>query len=87
MDRPKPQPPLDVTPFLELIDEDMYPCRSGGINHAGTSTTAVLLVFGPDAEEVQAVNDRLTAALLDHISGSRPKAHPLTSDRAPVMRQ
>jgi hypothetical protein len=38
MERPKPEPPLDITPFLELIDEEVYPCRSGGINAVGTST-------------------------------------------------
>jgi hypothetical protein len=38
MERPRPEPPLDITPFLELIDEEVYPCRSGGINAVGTST-------------------------------------------------
>jgi hypothetical protein len=76
MERPTPQPPLDITPFLELIDEAVYPCRFGSINHAGTSTTAVLLVFGPDAEEVQAVNDRLGVALLDHFKWQQTEGPP-----------
>jgi hypothetical protein len=62
--------------FLELIDEEIYPCRSGGKSAAGTSTTAVLLVFGPDAEEVQAINDRLQAALLDHIRWQQTEGPP-----------
>ena len=45
MERPKPEPPLDVRPFLELVDERTYPCRSGSVNAAGQSSTAVLLVF------------------------------------------
>jgi hypothetical protein len=67
MERPKQEPPLDVGPFLELIDDDLYPAQSGAINHVGDNTTAVLLVFGPDSDEVQAVRDRLTVALLDYI--------------------
>ena len=76
MERPQPDPPLDVTPFLELVDPELYPCRSGGINHAGKSTTAVLLVFGPDAEEVAAVNDLLQAALLDHLRWQQTEGPP-----------
>jgi hypothetical protein len=79
MERPKPEPPLDIRLFFELVDEGLYPCRSGGINHAGTSTTTVLLVFGPDAEEVQAVNDRLSAALLDRIRWQQTEGPPAES--------
>jgi hypothetical protein len=76
MERPRPDPPLDVRPFLELLDDQLYPCRSGSINAAGASTTALLLVFGPDAEEVDAVKDRLTAALLDHIRWQQTEGPP-----------
>jgi hypothetical protein len=61
------RPPLDIGPFLELVDQELYGSVSGSINHAGKSTTAVLLVFGPDHEEVEGVQLRLTAALLDFI--------------------
>jgi hypothetical protein len=76
MERPKPEPPLDVKPFLDLIDAKMFPCQSGAISHAGTSTTTVLLVFGPDAEEVAAVHDRLNAALLDHVRWQQTEGRP-----------
>jgi hypothetical protein len=76
MERPRPQPPLDIDPFLELVDKEMFPCRSGGINAVGASTTAVLLVFGPDAEEVEAVHVRLQAALLDHIRWQQTEGPP-----------
>lgn len=76
MKRPESEPPLDVSPFLELVDEQLYPSRSGGINHVGASTTAVLLVFGPDAEEVEAVHVRLQAALLDHIRWQQTEGPP-----------
>jgi hypothetical protein len=76
MERPKPDPPLDIRPFLELLDAELYPCQSGGINATGKSTTAVLLVFGPDAEEVAAVNDRLQAALLDHFRWLQTEGPP-----------
>ena len=64
MERPIPDPPLDIRSFEAPIDPKLFPARSGGINHVGESTTAVLLVFGPDPEEVRAVKDRLQAALL-----------------------
>jgi hypothetical protein len=64
---PIQDPPLGIEPFMELIDQGLYRNVSGSINHAGTSTTAVLLVFGPDQDEVDGVRDRLTAALLDFI--------------------
>jgi hypothetical protein len=76
MERPKPEPPLDVRPFLELVDERTYPCRSGSVNAAGQSSTAVLLVFGPDADAVAAVNDRLSAALLDHLRWQQTEGPP-----------
>jgi hypothetical protein len=76
MERPQPDPPLDVSPFLELVDNQLYPWRSGSINAAGASTTAVLLVFGPDAEEVQAVNDRLSLAILDHLRWQQTEGPP-----------
>jgi hypothetical protein len=76
MERPKPEPPLDVRPFLELVDERTYPCRSGSVNAAGQSSTAVLLVFGPDADEVAAGNDRLSAALLDHLRSQQTEGPP-----------
>ena len=76
MERPRPDPPLDIDPFLELVDEEMFPCRSGGINAAGATSTAVLLVFGPDAEEVEAVHVRLQAALLDYIRWQHTEGPP-----------
>jgi hypothetical protein len=42
----------------------------------GKSSTAVLLVFGPDADEVAAVNDRLSAALLDHLRWQQTEGQP-----------
>jgi hypothetical protein len=80
VERPKPDPPLDITSFLDLVDEKLYPCKSGGINAAGTSRTAVLLVFGPDAEEGAAVNDRLQAALLDHLRWQQTDGPPTDTD-------
>jgi hypothetical protein len=71
LERPRPEPPLDVTPFLELIDDKVYACRSGNIADAGTSTTAVLLIFGPDAGEVAAVKAWLNAAFFDQIRWQR----------------
>lgn len=50
--------------------------RSGSVNAAGQSSTAVLLVFGPDADEVAAVNDRLSAALLDHLRWQQIEGPP-----------
>jgi len=51
MERPEPETPLDIRPFLDLVDDELYPSQSGGINMVGDSTTAVLLVFGPDHDE------------------------------------
>jgi len=49
---------------------------SASINHAGESTTAVLLVFGPDHEEVEGIQLRLTAALLDFIRWQQTEGPP-----------
>jgi hypothetical protein len=76
LERPKPEPPLEITPFLELIDQKVYACRSGNIAHTGASTTAVLLIFGPDVEEVAAVNGWLNAALLDQIRWQQTEGPP-----------
>jgi hypothetical protein len=76
LERPRPERPLDLTPFLELIDEKVYVCRSGNIAHTGASTTAVLLIFGPDAGEVAAVNAWLNAALFDHVRWQQTEGPP-----------
>ena len=79
METPHSRPLLDVTPFLELVDETVYPCRTGSVNYAGANTTAVLLVFGADQADVEAVNYRLTAALLDHIRWQQTEGPPAES--------
>jgi hypothetical protein len=70
------EPPLDIRPFMEPIDEELYRNVSGSINHAGASTTAVLLVFGPDQDEVDGIKDRLAAALLDFIRWQQTEGPP-----------
>ena len=52
MDQPKPQPPLDSRPFLDLVDKEAFPARSGSINYAGEDPTAVLLLLGSDPDEL-----------------------------------
>jgi hypothetical protein len=65
MERPKPNPPLDVTPFTDLIDAEFYGHVHGSVfNHIGESTSGVLLLFGPDDEEIREYNERLLAATL-----------------------
>jgi hypothetical protein len=54
----------------------VYVCRSGNIAHTGASTTAVLLIFGPDAGEVAAVNAWLNAALFDHVRWQQTEGPP-----------
>jgi hypothetical protein len=67
---------LDIRPFLELVDQELYGNVTGSINHAGESTTAVLLVFGPNHEEVEGVQLRLAAALLDFVRWQQTNGSP-----------
>jgi hypothetical protein len=84
MERPKPEPPLDVRPFLELVDERTYPCRSGSVNAAGQSSTAVLLVFGPDAERWPRSMTAYQRPCSTTSGGSRPRGHPRANPAPPL---
>jgi hypothetical protein len=58
MDRP---PPLDTQAIADMLGGAL---RFTGSNHdVGRSTKAVILVYGPDADEVKEIHDGIVGAL------------------------
>ena len=62
MERPRQDPPLDLLDFEAPVDLEVWGNRSGSMHEIGESTTAVVVVFGPDRKEVEAAQEGLSEA-------------------------
>ena len=77
MERPNPDPPLDLLDFEAPVDLEVWGNRSGSIHALGESTSAVVVVFGPDEKEVEAVQAGLSEAATRLNLGENPRGAEL----------